>query len=86
MPVLRPRMVGIQSQPIEAWYVGLSRPNAPPFESGLCQFFSFTLPGVAFLMMRTASAFFPPARTWAVMSNRPRMNPPSMRPSFSPFR
>ena len=32
-PSSRPRMVGIQSQPMDAWKVGLSAPSTPPFLS-----------------------------------------------------
>ena len=53
---------------------------------GVSNVFSLTLPGVAFFSTRTASALGCPARSRDVTSNRPRMKPPSMRPSFSPFR
>ena len=66
--------------------MGLSAPSAPPFLSGLSKVFSLTLPGVAFFTMRTASAFLRPGGSLPVTSKRPRMKPPSMRPSFSPLR
>src|ERR1035438_10685407 len=61
IPVSRPRIVGIQSQPTDAWNVGLSRPSAPPFLPGLWDVFWVTEPGVAFFRMRTASALLRPA-------------------------
>ena len=86
MPVSRPRMVGIQSQPMAAWKVGLSAPSAPPFLSGLSKVFSLMLPGVAFFSMRTASALLRPGGSLPVTSKRARVKAPSMRPSFSPLR
>ena len=50
--------------------MGLSAPSAPPFLPVLSAVFSLTLPGVAFLMMRTASAFFAPGCNCAVTSKR----------------
>ena len=47
MPILRPRMVGIQSQPIEAWNVGLSAPRMPPFVAQRSWVFSLVIPGWA---------------------------------------
>ena len=44
IPILRPRTVGIQSQPIVAWNVGLSAPKIPPLKSVLCLFFSLIAP------------------------------------------
>ena len=85
MPALRPRMVGIQSQPIEAWQVGLSAPSAPPFLSGSSKVFSLTQPGVALAMMRTASALGRPGRSLSVTSKRARVKAPSMRPSAAPL-
>ena len=64
MPVLRPRMVGIQSQPMEAWYVGLSAPG----RRRSCRVLVGLLlaaPGVAFFSTRTASAFVRPACSFA---------------------
>src|ERR1035437_6705908 len=86
MPVSRPRMVGIQSQPTDAWKVGLSAPRAPPFLSVFRTVASLMLPGVAVLRMRTARAFLRPESSFAVTSKRPRVKAPSMRPSFSPLR
>ena len=42
--MLRPRTVGSQSQPIEAWKVGLSPPSSPPFFWAVCAFCSFVAP------------------------------------------
>jgi hypothetical protein len=86
MPVSRPRTAGIQSQPIEAWNVGLSAPSAPPLLPKPVTVFSLVDPGVWFFSMRTASAFAWPMRSLPVTSKRPRINAPSMRPSFSPFK
>ena len=86
MPVSRPRTVGIQSQPTEAWKVGLSAPSAPPFLPGLWKVFCVIDPGVAFFRMRTARALLRPAGILPVTSKRARVKAPSMRPSFSPLR
>jgi hypothetical protein len=82
---LRPRMVGIQSQPMEAWQVGSSAPCTPPFGPVLCIVGTLMLPGVAFLMMRKASAFFAAGRMSDVASNFPRLKPPNIavNPSVS---
>ena len=54
--------------------------------SRILKVFCLVLPGVSFFSMRTASAFLAPASKRPVTSKRPRRKPPSMRPSFSPFR
>ena len=86
MPMLRPRMVGIQSQPIEAWNVGLSAPKMPPFWSGLCAFCSLTAPKFLFLIMRMAKIFVVPGMVSFVILNFDGLKGPLIKPIRLPFK
>ena len=85
IPMFLPRTVGIQSQPMVAWKVGLSAPRIPPLKSVLCLFFSLMAPMWLFLMISTASTFVPGFKS-EVTSRFPRIKAPSISPAFFPFR